>query len=59
MYLKVLDHTIKRVVKLIENHFSFYLEKFSAAMDKEALLRELFVKLFAEVEPGHSVEPYV
>lgn len=51
MYLKVLEHTTKKVVKVIENYFSFYLERFKEAEDKEGLLKELFIKLFAEADP--------
>lgn len=59
MYLKILEHTTQKIQRVLKNHFSFYLEKFKEAIDKEELLKELFVKLFAEVDKKTSVEPYI
>jgi hypothetical protein len=33
---------------MIENYFSFFLEQYIQAKDKEELLRQIFLMLFAE-----------
>jgi hypothetical protein len=59
MYLKVLEHTTQKIQKVIKNYFSFYLERFKETIDKEELLKELFVKLFAEADMKTTVEPSI
>ena len=59
LYLKILEHTTKKISKVIENYFSFYMEKYKDAENKEELLIELFVKLYGETDKDKSIEPYI
>jgi hypothetical protein len=48
MYLKVLEHSVGKITRVIENHFSLYMEKYEAAPNKEEHLKDMFISIFAE-----------
>jgi hypothetical protein len=56
MYLAVLQRSTSAVALTIENYFAHYLSQFKQAVDKEELLKKLFVKLFTEKDSSSLLE---
>jgi len=54
MYITVLEKSIISINEMIQNYFSFFLEQYGQAKDKEELLKELFLMLFAEKAKGDT-----
>lgn len=48
MYLDILEKSSTKISEYLENHFGFYLQQFKEASDKEDLLRQMFIRLFAD-----------
>lgn len=58
MYVKILEQSTSRIQADIEGVFSFYMEQFQTSLDKETLLKEMFISTFSEMAVP-AIEPWV
>ena len=58
MYLRILEQSSSRIQADIVGGFSYFMESYEAAQDKEQVLRNMFITVFAEVSVPPAIEPW-
>jgi hypothetical protein len=58
MYSRILEYYSNQIVQDLENLFSYHMQGYSTAVDKEQHLKNMFADIFAEKDLL-AVEPYV